>query len=325
MAEMLVLNETEVEELLDPAGCVEAMADAFRALARNEVHQTLRSIIRPPGAESLIGLMPVHRAGDAPLYGLKTVCVVPANAARGLDPHQGTVSLFDGETGETIAVMNAAPITAIRTAACSAVATNALAGGANGTLAIVGTGHQAHGHLRVLPAVRAYTRVLVAGRNPESVRATAEAHGAEPAASIEEAVREADVVVTATSSETPVLRREWLRPGAHVNAVGACFPHTRELDGETVAAASVFVDRRESAESESGAFILALAEGAIEADHIRAELGDVLAGTSPGRTADDELTVFESLGLAVEDLFASVYLLRRAREEGRGTTIEFGR
>jgi ornithine cyclodeaminase len=325
MAEMIGLNEADVEDLLDPAGCVEAMAEAFRALARNEVHQTLRSIIRPPGEESLIGLMPVHRAGDTPLYGLKTVCVVPANAARGLDPHQGTVSLFDGETGETIAVMNAAPITAIRTAACSAVATSALAAGENGTLAVVGTGHQAHAHLRVLPAVRTYARVLVAGRNPKSVRATAEAHGAEPAESIEEAVREADVVVTATSSETPVLRREWLRPGAHVNAVGACFPHTRELDGETVAAAAVFVDRRESAESESGAFILALAEGAIEADHIRGELGDVLAGTSPGRTADDELTVFESLGLAVEDLFAAVYLLGRAREEGRGTTIEFGR
>lgn len=320
---MLVLSNTEVEELLDPAGCVAAMTHAFLALARHEVHQTLRSMIRPPGEESLIGLMPVHRAGERPLYGLKTVCIVPSNAARGLDPHQGTVSLFDGETGQTIAVMNAAPITAIRTAACSAVATEALARKDARVLAVVGTGHQAHAHLDVLPALRAYERVLVGGRNAEKAAETASAHGAEAAPSIEDAVREADVVVTATSSEEPVLSREWLRPGTHVNAMGACFPHTRELDSETIAGAALFVDRRESAETESGDYLIALAEGAIAAGHIRAELGEVLAGSAPGRMSDDELTVFDSLGLAVEDLFAAEYLLRRAEETGRGIKVAF--
>ena len=320
---MLVLSNTEVEELLDPAGCVAAMTHAFLALARHEVHQTLRSMIRPPGEESLIGLMPVHRAGERPLYGLKTVCIVPSNAARGLDPHQGTVSLFDGETGQTIAVMNAAPITAIRTAACSAVATEALARKDARVLAVVGTGHQAHAHLDVLPALRAYERVLVGGRNAEKAAETASAHGAEAAPSIEDAVREADVVVTATSSEEPVLSREWLRPGTHVNAMGACFPHTRELDSETIAGAALFVDRRESAETESGDYLIALAEGSIAAGHIRAELGEVLAGSAPGRMSDDELTVFDSLGLAVEDLFAAEYLLRRAEETGRGIKVAF--
>ena len=323
MAELLVLNDTEVEELLDPAGCVAAMTHAFLALARNEVHQTLRSIIRPPGEDSLIGLMPVHRAGERPMYGLKTVCIVPANAGRGLDPHQGTVSLFDGETGQTIAVMNAAPITAIRTAACSAVATEALARKDARVLAVVGTGHQAHAHLHVLPAIRGYERVLVSGRNAEKTAEAASAHGAEPAASIEEAVREADVVVTATSSEEPVLRREWLKPGTHVNAMGACFPHTRELDSQTIADAALFVDRRESAEAESGEYLIALGEGAIGKGHIRAELGEVLAGSAPGRMSDDELTVFDSLGLAVEDLFAAEYLLRRAEETGRGVKVAF--
>ena len=318
-----MLSNTEVEELLDPAGCVAAMTHAFLALARHEVHQTLRSMIRPPGEESLIGLMPVHRAGERPLYGLKTVCIVPSNAARGLDPHQGTVSLFDGETGQTIAVMNAAPITAIRTAACSAVATEALARKDARVLAVVGTGHQAHAHLDVLPALRAYERVLVGGRNAEKAAETASAHGAEAAPSIEDAVREADVVVTATSSEEPVLSREWLRPGTHVNAMGACFPHTRELDSETIAGAALFVDRRESAETESGDYLIALAEGAIAAGHIRAELGEVLAGSAPGRMSDDELTVFDSLGLAVEDLFAAEYLLRRAEETGRGIKVAF--
>lgn len=320
---MLVLSDTEVEELLDPAGCVAAMTHAFLALARHEVHQPLRSMIRPPGEESLIGLMPVHRAGERPLYGLKTVCVVPSNAARGLDPHQGTVSLFDGETGQTIAVMNAAPITAIRTAACSAVATEALARKDARVLAVVGTGHQAHAHLDVLPALRAYERVLVGGRSAEKAAETASAHGAEATASIEDAVREADVVVTATSSEEPVLRREWLKPGAHVNAMGACFPHTRELDSETIAGAALFVDRRESAEAESGDYLIALAESAIAESHIRAELGEVLAGSAPGRVSDDELTVFDSLGLAVEDLFAAEYLLRRAEETGRGIKVAF--
>jgi ornithine cyclodeaminase len=280
------------------------MERALRALARGEVHLPLRPLVRPPGQETLLALMPVHRGGDQPLYGLKTIVLVPDNPTRGLDPHQGTVTLFDGVTGQTVAVMNATAITAIRTAAVSALATRLLARADARVLAIVGTGHQGRAHERVLPAVLPFERVVMAGRGEA-----------------EEAVREADVVVTATSSAEPVLRREWLKDGAHVNAVGACFPHTRELDSETVAAASFFVDRRESAEAEAGDYLLALAEGAIGPDHIRAELGEVLSGAAPGRASRDEITVFESLGVAVEDLFAAEYLFTRARETGRGTTV----
>ncbi len=319
---MLVLSDRDVEELLDPAGCEAAMADAFRALVRGEVFQPLRPMVRPPGAETLLGLMPVHRAGDRPLYGLKTICLTPDNAARGLDPHQGTVSLFDGATGQTLAVMNASSITSVRTAACSAVATRALARPDARVLAVVGAGHQARAHLRVLPAVLPFERILVAARNEDVARELASHVGGE-AMTIEGAAREADVIVTATSAVEPVLRREWIQPGTHINAVGACFPNTRELDSATVAASTFVVDRRESAESESGAYLLALADGAIEPGHITAELGDVLIGTHAGRSSADEITVYESLGLAVEDLFAAEYLLGRARDTGRGTTVEF--
>jgi ornithine cyclodeaminase len=306
LREILVLGETDVEELLDPAGCLDAVERALVALTTGDIHLPLRLIVRPPGEESLIGLMPVHRGGDERLYGLKTVVIVPENSARGLDPHQGTVTLFDGETGQTIAVLNASPITAIRTAAASALATRELARDDARVLAIVGTGHQGRAHQRVLPAVLPFDEVLMVGRGE-----------------VEAAVRHADVVVTATSSEEPVIRREWLKDGVHINAVGACFPNTRELDSDTVAASTFIADRRESAENESGDYRLALADGAIGEGHIAAELGDVLTGKHAGRTSADEITVFESLGVAVEDLFAAEYVYRRARETGRGIAADF--
>jgi ornithine cyclodeaminase len=263
-------------------------------------------MVRPPGDDTLIGLMPTHRGGVERMYGLKTVVVAPDNPTRGLDSHQGTVTLFDGETGQTTAVVNATPITAIRTAAASALATRELAREDARVLAIVGTGHQGRAHARVLPAVLPFDEVLMADRGE-----------------VEEAVRQADVIVTATSSTEPVIRREWLKDGAHVNAVGACFPHTRELDSATVAGSTFVVDSRESAVNESGDYLIALAEGAIGEDHIAAELGDVLLGSHPGRTSAEEITVFESLGIAAEDLFAAEYVVGRAREAGRGQVVAF--
>lgn len=324
MISLLVLNEHEVEELLDLAGCIEAMAEALAALARGELHQPLRFVVRPPGETNLVGLMPAHRSGEHAVYSLKTVCIFPDNPRRGLDAHQGAVCLFDGHTGQVRALMNASPITAIRTAAVSAVATRALAREDARELAIVGAGVQARAHLAALPLVRDFERIRIASRNPEHARVlAAQAPSAEAAETVEEAVQGAGVIVTATNSEEPVLRREWLEDGVHINAVGACFPHTRELDSATVAASSFFVDRRESAENEAGDYLLALTEGAIGPGHIRAELGEVLIGARPARTSPEEITVFESLGLAVEDLAAAEYLVRRAQETGAGTTVEF--
>jgi ornithine cyclodeaminase/alanine dehydrogenase-like protein (mu-crystallin family) len=320
---VLVLNQEEVERLLDMEGCIEAMAGALSSLARGEVHMPLRFLVAPPDEPSLIGLMPSHRAGDTPVYALKTVCVFPDNPKRGLDAHQGTVTLFDGETGELRAVMNASAITAIRTAAVSAVATRLLAREDARELGVLGAGVQARTHLEALRLVRDFERVRIYSPTAEHARSLADEAGADAVASAEEAVRGADVVVTATSSSDPVLERSWLKEGAHVNAIGGRPPQMRELDHATVADSSFFVDRRESAEAEAGDYREALEAGAIGSDHIKAEIGEVLIGAAPGRTSPEELTVFRSLGLAVEDLAAAEYVVRRAHETGVGTEVEF--
>ncbi len=320
---LLVLNQQEVEQLLDMAGCIEVMAGALASLARGEVHVPLRAVIRPPGEDTFVGLMPAHRGGSAPLYSLKTVCVFPDNPKRGLDAHQGTVTLFDGETGETRAIMNASAITAIRTAAVSAVATRLLAREDARELGILGAGVQARTHLEAMRLVRDFDQIRIFSPTATHAEALAAESGVEAVGSAEEAVRDADVVVTATSSVDPVLRREWLKEGAHVNVVGGRPPQIRELDIATVADSAFYVDRRESAENEAFDYRDALEAGAIGPDHIRGELGEVLIGAVLGRTSPDQLTVFRSLGLAVEDLAAAEYVVRRARERGVGVEVEF--
>jgi ornithine cyclodeaminase/alanine dehydrogenase-like protein (mu-crystallin family) len=320
---IVVLNQSEVEQLLDMEGCIEAMAGILEALARGELFQPLRSIAFPPGESSGMGLMPAHRSGLDAAYALKTICLFPDNPKRGLDAHQGTVTLFSGETGEVRALMNASAITAIRTAAVSAVATRLLAREDASELAIVGSGVQGRSHIEAMRAVKPWESIRVASRTHEHAQALAEETGAEAVESVEEAVRGADVVVTATNSREPVLRHEWLKPGAHVNAVGSSIPKARELDTATIVASSLFVDRRESTVNEAGDYLVPFQEGAIGPDHIKAEIGEILTGAHPGRTAPDELTVFKSLGLAVEDLAAAEYVVRRAQETGIGTTVEF--
>jgi ornithine cyclodeaminase len=304
--QVLILNERDVEELLDMEGCIEAMEQALAALARGEVHFPLRPLVRAPGESHLLGMMPAYRGGERPLYSLKTVAVMPDNPTRGLDAHQGTVTLFDGVTGQTLAVMNASPVTAIRTAAVTAVATRRLARENARVLAIVGAGVQARAHLKALSG---FGHVRIASRTREHAEALAAEAGAALCTSAEEAVGEADVVVLATSSAEPILQREWLKEGAHVNAVGM----GRELDDTTLRDGTLVVDRRESAE----------VEGKIDPDWIAAELGEVVTGTAPGRTSPDELTVFRSLGIAVEDLAAAELIVRRARERGIGLEIDF--
>jgi ornithine cyclodeaminase/alanine dehydrogenase-like protein (mu-crystallin family) len=307
MMQVLILNEHDVTELLTMRECITVMEEALRALGRGEVHNPLRQAIRAPGAPGLLGLMPAWRAGERPVYALKEVCVFPDNPSkRGLDSHLGTVILHSGETGEPLAIMNAAAITAIRTAAVSAVATKLLAREDASVLAIIGSGVQSRTHAEAIPLVRDIKEVRVASRRTEL--------------SVEEAVRGADIIVTATSSREPVLRREWISPGAHVNAVGSSIAAARELDSETVAAASLFVDRRESTVNEAGDYLFALKD--YPDIEIKAELGELLLGTAAGRTSAEELTLFKSLGLAVEDLAAAVFLYDRARELGRGVTVE---
>jgi ornithine cyclodeaminase/alanine dehydrogenase-like protein (mu-crystallin family) len=313
-----ILDEHDVRRLLPMDECIEAMAGALASLARGELHNPLRFIVRPPGAENVLGLMPAYRASPAAVYALKTVAVCPANSARGLDPHQGFVALFDGETGETRAIMNAAAITAVRTAAVSGVATRVLAREGARTLAILGAGFQAAAHLDAMRAVRDFDRILMWSRTPGRA---AVHEGVEEAASAEEAVRDADVVVTATTATEPVLRRAWLKEGAHVNAIGSSIPTTRELDTATMVEGSLYVDRRESTVNEAGDYLFPLREGALTPAAIRGELGEVLIGSVEGRRSEEELTVFKSLGLAVEDLAAAEHVLERAEAENAGTVV----
>jgi ornithine cyclodeaminase len=315
MSRVRVLDEHDVRRLLPMAECIDAMATVLAALARDQLYNPLRFVVRPPNEASLMGLMPAHRAGDAPLWSLKALTIVPGNSARGLDSHQGFVVLFDGETGEPRAILNAGGVTAVRTAAVSAVATRLLAREDAGTLAILGTGTQAHSHLAAMRAVRDFERVVVWSASGRSL------DGAESVASAEEAVRGADVVCTVTSSAQPVVERAWLKPGTHVNAVGSSIPTTRELDTETMAAAALFVDRRESTVNEAGDYLFPLREGALDESHIRGELGELLIGAAEGRRSTDELTVFKSLGLAVEDLAAAELVLARAEAEDAGSVV----
>ena len=315
MSQVRVLDEDDVRRLLPMADCIEAMADALRSLARGEVYNPLRPVFRPPNEPSLMGLMPAHRGGEAPWWSLKALTIVPGNSARGLDSHQGFVALFDGESGEPRALMNAGAITAIRTAAVSGVATRLLAREDVRTLAILGSGTQARSHLDAMRAVRDFERVVSWSASGRSL------DGAETAQTAEEALRDADVVCTTTASAEPVVQRQWLKPGVHINAVGSSIPTTRELDSQTMVDASLFVDRRESTLNEAGDFLIPQREGLIGPNDIRAELGELLLGTSAGRTSNDELTLFKSLGIGVEDLAAGELVLQRAEAENAGTVV----
>lgn len=317
---VLILNHDEVEQLLGMNDCLDVMATALEALARDQAFQPLRPVVRPPAAAGFMGLMPGWSEAEG--WAIKVVNIYPENPKRGLDAHQGAVLLFDGETGETRAIMNASAITAIRTAAVSGVATRLLARDDARVLTILGAGVQARSHLRAMACAMLTERIYLWARDFERAQAVAaEFDGVTPVESCEEAVRDADVVCTTTSSREPIVERAWLKSGVHINAVGSSVRTTRELDTQTIVDATLVVDRRESAENEAGDYLIPKGEGAdVE---IAAELGEVITGVHPGRTSDDELTVFKSLGLAVEDLAAAELVVRAARERGRGTEVPF--
>ena len=326
---ILILNHAEVEELLPPPACITVMEEALAALARGEVYQPLRTVIRPPAAAGLMAMMPSYLAGEHAAFGLKAICVFPQNAAIGKDAHQGGVLLFSAETGELLALVSASAITAVRTAAVSAVATKLLAREDAADLALIGVGVQGHAHLAAMAAVRPLKRVRVASRDPENARKFAAKMAPvynfplEAVDSVEAAIRGADLIVTVTTASQPILRHDWISPGAHLNVVGSSIPTTREVDTATMATASLFVDRRESTINEAGDYLFAVREGGLGPDHIRAEIGEVLIGAEPGRISPDEITLFKSLGLAIEDLAAAEYVYRQAQNQQVGTWVEF--
>jgi ornithine cyclodeaminase/alanine dehydrogenase-like protein (mu-crystallin family) len=331
---LLVLSAADVHAALGYADCAQAMRDALTALAAGRAQQPLRTVMQPDGAAGLIALMPAYLADNGGTYGLKALCITPGNPAAGLDAHQGVVLLSDGGTGEPVAILNASAVTEIRTAAVSVIATELLARPDAATVAVIGAGVQARAHILALDHARRLADIRIASRDSDrAAHLAASLHRQATAPvraspSVREAVTGADIVVTVTSSATPVLQRDWIAPGTHINAVGACVPHARELDSATVAAAVLFADRRDSLLAESGDYRLAAADGAVSPAAVRAELGEVLLGAAPGRLTPDEITVFESLGLAVEDLAAAALAYRNAvgaRETGApiGSLVTF--
>lgn len=331
---LLVLSDADVRKLLSYPDCVAVMRDALVALASGQADQPLRSVARLAAAPGLLGLMPSYLAAgssdsDEGAYGLKAITINPANPGRGLDVHLGTVMVFDGQTGEPRVLLNGSAVTEIRTAAMSVLATDVLGRPGTADLAVIGTGVQARAHILALSQTRPLNRIRVAGRSP--ARAVDLAADLRPCVSaditgcrsVAEALAGADIVVTVTSSAVPVVERGWIADGAHINAVGACQAAARELDGATVAAAALFTDRRESLEAESGDYLMARAEGLVGADHLRGELGQVLTGAAPGRVSEDEITLFESLGLGLEDLAAAQYVTRQATAAGAGQWVDF--
>jgi len=306
-----------------------AMREALMALARGEAILPLRQALRLPDGRGVFAVMPAY-LGTCGAIGLKAITVFPANHGTEYDSHQGAVLLFEGERGRLLAVMDASSITAIRTAAVSGVATRLLARQDACELAILGAGVQARTHLEAMRIVRPIRRVRVFSRDGARVRAFAEEaakrHGiaVEPAPTAQDAVAGADIVCTVTSSPEPVLKGEWLATGAHINAVGASLPHCRELDTTAVVRSRLFVDRRESALNEAGDFLIPKREKAIGDDHIQAEIGEVLLGQQPGRHSNAEITLFKSLGLAVEDVAAAHLVYRSAERTGAGAWVELG-
>lgn len=326
---VLLVNEAGVHELLPMDACVSLMRDALTALSRGDAVLPLRSKMFLPDQSGLLGLMPGY-LGDPQSFGLKVVAVMPGNHGTPYDSHQGVVMLFGVEHGEPLAILDASAITAIRTAAASAAATDVLARSDAGDLALIGSGVQARTHLAAMKAVRPLRRVRVWSRNRANAErfASEESKAAgvpiEVAETAEAAVKGADLVCTTTSSREPVLQGAWLAAGAHVNAVGACFPNAREVDTEAVRRARLYTDCRESCLKEAGDFIIPRNEGAIDDGHLVGEVGDVFLGKIPGRRSPNEITLYESLGVAVEDLAAAHAIHRRARETGAGTWLEWG-
>ena len=326
----LLVSHHDVIALLPIAECIDAMTDALRTLARGGAQLPLRQVVRLPNGRDAFALMPATLDEPAAL-GAKVITVFPGNDATPYDSHQGAVLLFDLELGRLLAILDASTITALRTAAVTAVATRALSRPESSTLALLGAGVQAATHLESIGLVRPIDQVRVWSRSGDRARRFAERSAASGASivaceSARDAVDGADIVCTVTSSREPVLRGEWLAPGTHVNAIGASLATSRELDSAAVANARLYVDRRESTMHEGGDFLVPKHEGLIGDDHIVGEIGELLLDPPriEGRRSAREITLFKSLGLAIEDIASARRIYDRAVATAAGTWFYLG-
>ncbi|MFN4098443.1 MAG: ornithine cyclodeaminase family protein [Pararhodobacter sp.] len=324
---MRVLTNADIAALLPMAQAIEVIDTVMRTVSRGDAQLPLRHVV-PVGGANMMGVMS-GALGEPLCYGVKLVSLFPENPKKGLSGHRGALVLFEAETGGAVAMMDAGLLTAIRTAAASAVATRALAREDATRLTIIGTGEQAEHHLAAMLAVRPIKAVHIVGRQDAKAAAFAEhASAAHPGLTVthgtdaKAGVAGADILCTVTNSAAPVLCGDWLEPGQHLNIVGASIASKREVDDAVVLRSEVFCDYRPSLMAQAGEIVEGLKAGLFAEDHLRGEIGAVLAG-APGRSAKTAITLFRSLGIVAQDLAAAQHVLTRAVAEGRGQQVDF--
>jgi len=324
---MLVLSEAQVRSLIDIEELIAALEQAHIQYSTGKAVMPVRLVVPLPQIQGRITSMPGYLSEDKAL-GMKVVTYFQNNPKQNLPAILATVMLFSAETGKVIAVMDGSYITAIRTACASAMTTRALASRETPVLGILGAGVQARAHIQALCRVRKLNRIKL--YSPSGTRAAEVKKNLEPEVGVdidvvnsaEDTVRDSDLVVTATTAQQPILKSEWLKPGAHVNAVGSHRPDSREIDGPTVARSKVVVDSRDAIIAECGDILLAIKEKSITEKDIPAEIGEVLAGVKPGRSSATEVTLYKSVGIAVQDVATAQLVYHKALKFKVGTNVE---
>lgn len=314
--EPLFVNKERIASLLPMEECIEVMEKMFRSLAAGECVQPLRNIMRLPDGSGVLGMMPGY-AAKLGVMGIKVISVFHANSESGLPSHQGIVMLFDAKNGQPLMLFDALEITAIRTAAASAVATKILSRENSSTLAIIGSGEQAKRHIEAMLLVRNIKNINIWSRNEKNARQLVNELSGEydlhihVKENVQQAVEHADIICTVTASKEPVVMGNWIAAGTHINAIGSSTALSRELDTNAIIRAKLFTDRYESLFNEAGDFLIPKKEGAVTDEHVKAEIGEVLCGIKKGRENDAEITVFKSLGIAAEDIFSAYHIYEK--------------
>jgi ornithine cyclodeaminase len=318
---MRILNRADIHALVDVAGLVPAIREAMRRVSEGKTDMPLRNMIRV-GGPNLFGIM-TGAMREPDVHGAKLLSLYPNNPSLGRSSHCGVEIIFDAATGLPAACIDAAELTAIRTAAATAVATDALARPGPARLALIGCGEQAHSHIAAMRAVRPISSIVVWGRDRAKAAAFGHENGTEVAPSIEAAVADADIVCTTTPSTTPLLQKSMLRPGLHINAVGASIPTMQEIATTIVPAVTWVTDYRPSLEAQAAEIIDARRQGLVPPDFSFTEIGEVLNRTRPGRTAATDITLYRSLGVAAQDLAGAMAILDLAKAAGRGVEVDW--
>lgn len=325
MKKTLIINQREVRELLKMDQCISAMEECYKDVSTGATEMLQRTMIHHPNGNILAGMASsLHNRG---ITGSKVI-IFPGTETKKAGTNQGIVPIFDIETGALVTIVDGEIITGVRTAAATAAATGWLARGDASSLAILGAGKLGRLHVDSIKLVRDIRRVTVWDRTLEKAgalcRHISEKYSIEavPCATVQQAVEDADIICTTTSAKDPILKGAWVKQGTHINAVGACSAKTREVDTETVLRSRVYCDKLEAVLRDAGDLLIPIAEGAWGPQQIVGEIGSVMLGQLGGRQSAEEITMFETVGIAVEDLAAAWLVYRQAREKGMGVEVE---